>query len=133
MGRPTRTIHAGERFGHLTAIECCGHTAKGDLRWKLSCICGTIVVRRNTHLWRGRSLGYASSCGCVTARQMKGAPKSRADVVGFTKKEKPPASSWWTDYADPGIPFDRFSVAVRAREAEAGWKPAARQIDAKAL
>ena len=126
MGRPTRTIHAGEHFGHLTAIECCGHTAKGDLRWKLSCICGTVVVRRNTHLWRGRSLGYASSCGCITKRQIKGAPKSRADVVGFTQKEKAPSSSWWAIYAAPETAFDVFQAAAKRRVTEAGWKSAGR-------
>lgn len=53
--------HTGERFNHLTALECVGRANDGNPIWLCRCDCG------NLHKVTARNLvhGKVMSCGCI--------------------------------------------------------------------
>ena len=61
----TTTIHPGDRFGRLTALECKRIPGDTHLRWKCKCDCGSITdYIRSTCLTSGETL----SCGCLNSK-----------------------------------------------------------------
>lgn len=70
---------AGEKFGKLTALEMDRAGRGGSSWWTCRCDCGTIVVKRRSHL----VTGAVKSCGCD--RLKHGTREQAAKVAIFNR------------------------------------------------
>ena len=61
------SIHAGERYGRLTALEPTDKRYNRTVIWKCRCDCGNIMEARATLLQSGK----VRSCGCMKAEMDK--------------------------------------------------------------
>jgi len=74
------SIKAGARIGKLTAVEICGKSNDGHLKWKCVCDCGQTVERQTNQL---RSRGI-KSCGCIQKElQSKHGMKGSREYVSW--------------------------------------------------
>jgi len=72
VGKKALIDLAGQRFGHLTAIERAESAIDGHAQWRVRCDCGKEKIVRGNHLTSGK----IQSCGCLQ--------KKIASVVNIT-------------------------------------------------
>lgn len=64
---PNGSNLAGRKFGLLTALERCGKTVDGHIKWSCICDCGTASIAASNSLKSGQK----KSCGCLRAESAK--------------------------------------------------------------
>lgn len=128
--RRTIHVHAGDRFGRLTAIE---DRAPGAARVRCRCECGTEVTPLVKNMARGRT----QSCGCL--RTGEGNPNWNGDPkahplyktwIGMKERCSNPNHSGWKHYGGRGITVcDRWADDFWAFAADMGPRPAGHSLD----
>ena len=72
---------AGQRFGHLTAIEMVGVDSKSRLAmWRCKCDCGNEKVIKGKHL----RCGEIKSCGCIRKTETAAKLRETSTTHGMT-------------------------------------------------
>lgn len=95
--------HTGERFNHLTALECVGRANDGNPIWLCRCDCG------NLHKATARNLvhGKVMSCGCINhlGHRTHGQAHTRLYNVwnGMRQRCSNPNNGEWHNYGGRGI------------------------------
>lgn len=123
--RMTRTDVAGQRFGHLVAIEELPQRKRRRL-WRMKCDCGTMIDLLQEHF----TTGNKASCGCA----QKHKPRNRASYMpeyilwrGFIARCENPKAPKYPSYGGRGIKvfpawkesFDLFIAHVGCRPSNA--------------
>ncbi len=81
---------AGNRYGHLTALEFAGKNEQGQTMWLLQCDCGKKVTLPMSDF----KYGKCKSCGCMKSSNLSGKKFNRLTVIRRDGKYKSGNIRW---------------------------------------